>query len=105
MKKITLILLLCVALNSSAQQVQSPNHNCTLSFQLAEKGSPSYTVTYKNKPVVLSSLLGIYLKDNADLASHFTVSDTKTSSVNESWKPVLGENPNTLINTMSWLFP
>ncbi|MCX6185028.1 MAG: glycoside hydrolase family 97 protein [Flavobacterium sp.] len=91
MKKITLILLLSVALHSIAQQVQSPNHNCTLSFQLAEKGTPTYTVAYKNKPVVLRSLLGIYLKDKANLATHFTVSDTKTSSVNESWKPVLGE--------------
>ena len=91
MKKILLILLVCIGFSSAAQRLQSPNQFVTVSFQLAEKGTPSYTVTYKNKPVVLSSLLGIYLKDSADLATHFTVTGTKTNTFNETWKPVLGE--------------
>jgi len=91
MKKILLLVLLCIGFNSAAQRVQSPNQLVTLTFQMAEKGTPSYTVTYKNKPVVLSSSLGIYLKDSADLATHFTVTGTKTNTFNETWKPVLGE--------------
>ncbi len=91
MKKILLLVLLCIGFNSAAQRVQSPNQLVTLTFQMAEKGTPSYTITYKNKPVVLSSSLGIYLKDSADLATHFTVTGTKTNTFNETWKPVLGE--------------
>ncbi|MFY8213187.1 MAG: glycoside hydrolase family 97 protein [Flavobacterium sp.] len=91
MKNSICILLICFCFVTKAQRVQSPNQFITLTFQLAEKGTPSYTVTYKDKPVILSSLLGIYLKDSADLASHFTVTGTKTNTYNGTWKPVLGE--------------
>ena len=75
----------------NGQTIQSPSKSVTLDFKLAEKGKPSYAITYKNKPVILSSLMGVYLKDQADLASHFKIDDSKTSTVNESWNPVLGE--------------
>lgn len=89
-KPITAVLLFCMFV-LNAQTIQSPSKAITLDFKLAEKGTPSYVVSYKNKPVILQSLMGVYLKGEADLASHFKITDTKTISVNESWKPVLGE--------------
>jgi len=94
MKYFIAVFSLVLALNVSAQTLQSPSKTISLEFKLINKGVPSYSVTYKNKPVILSSLLGIYQKDAADLASHFTIENSKTNTFNESWKPVLGEQAN-----------
>ena len=77
-----------------AQSVSSPSKQITLNFSFGEKGKPTYTVNYKNKPVILQSYLGITLKNGADLASHFKLEDSKTLSFNETWQPVLGEQSN-----------
>ncbi|MDI1256126.1 MAG: glycoside hydrolase family 97 protein [Flavobacterium sp.] len=77
----------------SAQSVQSPSKNITLEFKLIG-GKPSYTVNYKNRPVILESLMGLKLKETTDLASDFTVAEIKSSTFNASWQPVLGEQSN-----------
>lgn len=91
MKFLCGILLLLNCYLTKAQVVQSPSKNIALNFQLDEEGRPFYTVTYKSKPVVKQSYLGVTLKNAFGLHSGFTIADTRTSSVNESWKPVLGE--------------
>ncbi len=91
MKKILVLSILLASFFMDAQMRQSPSKAITLDFKLLEKGIPSYSVTYKNKNVILSSHLGINLKDNKNLASDFTVEGTKIASENETWKPVLGE--------------
>ena len=77
-----------------AQNVQSPSKQITLNFNLLEKGKPSYSVNYKNKAVILESTLGIALKEKTALSANFEIESTKTSTFNESWKPVLGEQTN-----------
>lgn len=91
MKNSITITLLFFAFCLKAQTIQSPSKELTLDFKLAEKGSPSYSLSYKNKPVVLKSLLGIYLKGETDLATNFKIDSVRTMTFNESWKPVLGE--------------
>lgn len=97
MKKNITIALVLFAFVLKAQTIQSPSKELTLDFTLAEKGRPCYTLTYKNKPVVLKSLLGIYLKGDTDLATNFKIDSIKISTFNESWKPVLGEQ-STIVN-------
>ncbi len=94
MKNSITIALLLVAFCLKAQTIQSPSKELTFDFKLAEKGRPSYTLTYKNKPIVLKSLLGIYLKGDTDLASNFKIDSVKVATFNETWKPVLGEQSN-----------
>lgn len=94
MKKYILLSLLLSAFFSNAQSVQSPSKEIKLDFKLAENGKPTYSVTYKNKAVVLQSNLGIKLKEGGDLASGFSMDNVGNKSVNESWKPVLGEQSN-----------
>ena len=94
MKNAITITFLLIAFCFNAQTIQSPSKALTLDFKFAEKGRPTYSLTYKNKPVILQSYLGIYLKEGTDLASHFTIEDTKISTFNQSWKPVLGEQSN-----------
>ncbi|WP_291127386.1 glycoside hydrolase family 97 protein [Flavobacterium sp. UBA7682] len=91
MKNSITITLLLFAFCLKAQTIQSPSKELTLEFKLAEKGRPSYSLTYKNKPVILKSLLGVYLKGDTDLASNFKIDSVKVSTFNETWKPVLGE--------------
>lgn len=91
MKQLFSLLLLCCLNWVSAQKVESPTGTLALTFQLTPEGQPTYAVSYKNKPVVLSSALGVSLKDKTALINHFEVTGTTTQAVNETWKPVLGE--------------
>ncbi|MGC4039471.1 MAG: glycoside hydrolase family 97 protein [Flavobacterium sp.] len=91
MRKIITTAFLLTVFCMNAQSVQSPSKEIKVDFKLSENGKPSYTVSYKNKPVILNSLLGIYLKNDTDLASDFKIDEVKNSTFNESWKPVLGE--------------
>lgn len=75
----------------NAQSVQSPSGKIALNFKLAANGQPSYAVSYKNKAVILESALGIKLKEKSALDADFEILTSKTSSFNESWKPILGE--------------
>ncbi len=91
MKTILSIALWLAVATVGAQTLQSPSKEVSVTFTLAEKGSPSYAVNYKGKPVILPSLMGVYLKGDSDLASGFAADGVQQTSVNETWKPVLGE--------------
>lgn len=91
MKNTITLMLLLSAFCLQAQTVQSPSKQLRLDFKLTDNGRPSYTLTYKNKPIVSKSLLGVYLKNDTDLANNFKIDSVKTITFNETWKPVLGE--------------
>ena len=90
---ISLFFAIILFLNAGfAQEIKSPNQLVTLQFSLQADGSPSYTVHYKNKAVIKPSKLGFELeKDPVSLLNGFTILDTKISTFNENWNPVLGE--------------
>lgn len=75
-----------------AQQLKSPDNNLQMNFSLLTDGTPTYTLSYKNKVVIKSSKLGLYLQnDEKSLVNDFTVSDAKTTTFDQTWKPVWGE--------------
>ena len=85
---------------ASAQTVTSPNGNVKLSFSLSETGQPTYEMTYKDKAVIKPSHLGLELakdkhaskgEQETDLMDGFSVTNTQTSTFDETWKPVWGE--------------
>ncbi len=94
MKKLLLFTFIFITEIVFAQNVQSPSKEISLEFKLVGNGKPSYSVTYKNTPIILESVLGIKPKDGADMASNFIINNSKTVSFNETWKPVLGEEAN-----------
>ena len=57
---------------------------------------PTYSVTYQGKTIIKPSRLGYQLakggKDGKDLLSDFSVINEKTSTFDETWTPVWGEN-------------
>lgn len=91
MKNIFTLCLLVLTGFLNAQTVQSPSKEIAVTFKLTAEGRPSYSVNYKNKPVTKESLLGIALKETEALETGFEITNTQNKSVDESWKPVLGE--------------
>jgi glucan 1,4-alpha-glucosidase len=75
-----------------AQQLKSPDENLSMTFALLNDGTPTYSLTYKGKDVIKPSKLGLELKnDTKSLLNDFTVTDSQTSTFDESWRPVWGE--------------
>ena len=91
MRKIIFLMSIFAAHLTMAQQQSSPDGSVMLSFSLKSDGTPSYKVTYKNKPVINESTLGFTLKKADPLTNNFKVVDTKKSTFKETWKSVWGE--------------
>ena len=91
MRKIIFLMSIFAAHLTMAQQQSSPDGSVMLSFSLKSDGTPSYKVSYKNKPVINESTLGFTLKKADPLTNNFKVVDTKKSTFKETWKPVWGE--------------
>ena len=68
----------------------SPDGKLLLTFEVVD-GKPTYEVAYKERPVVLPSRLGFELKDAPALLDGFREVDVQTSTFDETWKPVWGE--------------
>lgn len=99
MKKLIFLAMLALPTMLMAQTVKSPNGDVEVRFAL-DGGKPTYEMSYKQKAVVKPSRLGLELakdkhaskgKNETDLMDGFTIADTKTSSFDETWKPVWGE--------------
>jgi hypothetical protein len=92
MKKIVhlFILLFLIALGLNAQTLQSPNGQLKATFNI-DNGIPTYQLVYKDKQVLKPGKMGLELFNEKDLIHNFQVIDTKTSSFDETWQPVWGE--------------
>ena len=95
-----ILALLLMPLAMMAQTVKSPNGSVELKFSLTGNGRPTYEMNYKGKAVVKPSHLGLQLakdkhaskgENETDLMEGFAIKDTKTSTFDETWKPVWGE--------------
>lgn len=96
----TFLAMVLLPMLAAAQTMTSPNGKVKLTFSLTDNGAPTYALTFKDKPVVKPSRLGLELaKDKhasrkmkeTDLMDGFKIADTKTSTFDETWKPVWGE--------------
>ena len=94
MKKfiITIVCMFCCAPLLCAQTLLSPNGNLKLSFQLTEKGTPTYALTFKGKTVISESALGFVINQKEDFNSNFEITEVQFTEANTVWQPVLGEN-------------
>lgn len=113
-KKSFALMAMCgFAFCASAQKLTSPDGNLVMNFSLNEQGAPVYDLTYKEKAVIKPSTLGLELKredpekktdfewtemkdkagvdKRANLMTGFKIKDTRTSTFDETWRPVWGE--------------
>jgi len=87
-----LLLALCLSAHAArAEDIHSPNRQLTLHFALGAGGEPTYSLSYKGRPVIKTSRLGLDLKEGPGLTSGFAVASSSTSTFDESWNPVWGE--------------
>ncbi len=74
-------------------QVSSPNGEVKVEFD-TPGGVPTYNVSYKGKSVINPSRLGYVLANQTDLLDGFELVNATTSTFDETWQPVWGENAN-----------
>ena len=102
----TLVLLICFNL-LNAQTLRSPNESLEMTFRLSDDGTPTYSLKYEGRDVVLDSKLGYILRGDAygntpenymhkkydyvDFNSGFTLVNESSLSFDETWTPVWGE--------------
>ena len=85
------LLVLLVSGVAMAESITSPNGQLQLNFSVNAQGEPVYELSYKGKPVINPSKLGLELKNAPGLMNGFTMADAKTSTFDETWEPVWGE--------------
>ena len=76
---------------SIAQQLQSPDGNLVMTFELQDDGTPTYSLTFKSQTVIKPSKLGLDLQQEEDLLNNFKIADTVKSTYDQTWEPVWGE--------------
>ena len=88
-----LMCLVCLGLAGRVQAsvVTSPNGEMKLTFTLHDS-KPYYSVSFRGKPVIKPSRLGYELHNAESLLEGFTQTGEKTSTFDETWTPVWGEN-------------
>ena len=88
-----LMCLVCLGLTGRVQasEVTSPNGEMKLTFTLRDS-KPYYSVSFRGKPVIKPSRLGYELHNAESLLEGFTQTGAKTSTFDETWTPVWGEN-------------
>lgn len=69
-----------------SKQLTSPDGKLIYTFHLTKEGVPGYSITYKQKPFILASALGLGVWQEG-----LVLSDVVFSKQNITWKPVYGE--------------
>lgn len=113
MNRLTIIVFCfaCFVQSLTAQDLISPDGNMLMTFTIGDGGVPTYCLSYKQNEVIKPSKLGIALKGDTrcvefgtedvykpsdddpktSLYNGFSVSAVKTSTFDETWQPVWGE--------------
>ena len=114
--KHSLLTIACICLATMAgyaQKQASPDGKVELDFRLDAKGRPVYSLKMDGKTIIADSYLGLQLKEEnpekatdfeysqfaakqeiekrADMQTGFSVAKVETSTFNETWIPVWGE--------------
>ncbi|MEZ4775342.1 MAG: glycoside hydrolase family 97 protein [Bacteroidia bacterium] len=91
MKNIFLsVLLIATGFFLHAAGLTSPDGALVLTVTVTD-GAPTYRLDYKSRPVILPSRLGLELKDAQSLTTGFALTQSATSTFDETWEPVWGE--------------
>ncbi len=84
---LTCIILSVSLLNAQrTEKLISPDKKLAFSFTLSKEGAPVYSISYQQRPIVLSSAMGLNGWEKG-----LAFSTVTTSKKDEVWKPVYGE--------------
>ena len=85
-----LLVLFIAPIFSNAQRLSSPNKDFDLAVYIKDS-SIFYRLNYKQKPIITESRLGLEVKNDRGLLDGFVLASNNSSSFDETWKPVWGE--------------
>ena len=87
---LSLSFLMMSAWSLQAEDLKSPNGRLVMHFEVDGMGCPVYTLSYKGKPVIKRSRLGLEA-EGFSLREGFQLQKAETATFDETWKPVWGE--------------
>ena len=122
MKKIFLYIsaLLAGAACTAQETLLSPDGRLRLEFSLADGGRPTYTLDYKERPVILPSGMGLELRGEApklefgaeirkgepgrpvSLYDGFTLGQVARSESDQTWRPYGASRPRSATAITKW---
>lgn len=82
--------LLMLPLGAAGHTLCSPSGDLRLDVDVSQRGESLYSLSYKDRAVILPSRLGLEGKQ-ALLKEHFLIESVSRDSVDETWIPVWGE--------------
>ncbi len=89
-KGILSAILIATASGAMAAEQSSPSGALRLTVDVDGNGQPVYSLSYKGKPLVAQSRLGL-TADEMDFTGGFRITGCETGSVDQTWTPVWGE--------------
>ena len=87
---LSLSFLMMSAWGLQAEDLKSPNGRLVMHFEVDGMGCPVYTLSFKGKPVIKRSRLGLEA-EGFSLREGFQLQKAETATFDETWKPVWGE--------------
>lgn len=93
MRNIFLALSLCAVVTTWGADIVSPDGMFRLTVDTNSEGEPSYSLTYKETPVITESRLGLQGKE-VSFDKGFKILGIDTCSIDRTWTPVWGEYAN-----------
>lgn len=87
---LSLSFLMMSAWGLQAEDLKSPNGRLVMHFEVDGMGCPVYSLSYKGKPVIKRSRLGLEA-EGFSLREGFQLQKAETATFDETWKPVWGE--------------
>ena len=89
-RRLFLIFSLSGIASAGAAVVNSPDGNIAVKLDVDGAGTPIYSVSYKDMPIILDSKLGLEAKEG-EIADGYKIEFDEITSVDEMWEPVWGE--------------
>ena len=78
-------------MSSNEETINSPNNEIEFFFSLSDKGIPSYVIDYNGKRIIDTSYFSFDFKDQKSFGENLKITGSSTSSFDETWETVWGE--------------
>lgn len=91
MRSLTILLLASAAI-AQQQAVSSPDCQIQFTFSLANGGQLAYDVTYRGKPVITRSNLGIDVQNQIAFGANFEIVKATPSRIDETYTVPAGKS-------------
>lgn len=73
----------------NAQKLTSPDGNFVMNFSLSPEGAPVYELSYKDKPIIKPSTLGLELKKKMQTRRQLSNGRNVQTKISLMQKPIL----------------